>query len=92
MLCISPLSRIFCVCHDTLDLEMFDSLKTPSSIMSSKKKVKLPPPGLYRPTDVHTFVFADLGLCVCVCVCVCVCLHSCSPAVYTCLSLKGLCS
>lgn len=63
----------------TISPKMF--LKTPSIIMASEKKIKLPPLGLYRLTSVHSFVFAYLGLCVC--------LHSCSPAVYTCLSLKG---
>lgn len=49
----------------TISPKMF--LKTPSIIMASKKKMMLPPLGLYRPTNVHSFVFADLGLCVCVC-------------------------
>lgn len=48
-----PTHRIFCVCHDTLDLEMFDSLKTPSSIMSSKKKSVSPARSLPALTRTH---------------------------------------
>ncbi|KAM7238518.1 hypothetical protein CapIbe_010038 [Capra ibex] len=48
-----PTHRIFCVCHDALDLEMFDSLKTPSSIMSSKKKSVSPARSLPALTRTH---------------------------------------
>lgn len=91
MLCTSSASsRIFYVCHDSLDLKAFVYITQDGvqdilhrHVFQPKKKVKLPPPGLYRPTNVHTFMFTDLGLCACLHT------HACGQAIYTCFHLRG---